>query len=120
MLPAKIQPIEDWAAPRSVKNLQQSLGFAEKHEERSAVLGLRRKASRTFSSSWASRTSIAALLTASPNFKVARLLTEQTKEDAKTALNWTEAARSAFATTLKHLLPWRLFWCISTQKSRRW
>jgi hypothetical protein len=37
--PAKIQPIEDWAAPRSVENFQQFLGFAEKSQERSAVLG---------------------------------------------------------------------------------
>jgi hypothetical protein len=58
MLPAKLQPIEDWAAPRSVKNLQQFLGFAEKL---SAVLGLRRKASRTFSSSWAAPRSVKSL-----------------------------------------------------------
>jgi hypothetical protein len=69
--PAKIQPIEDWAAPRSIKNLQQFLGFAEKHEEHSEVRGRCeplwlcrrqrysqsriepcREASRTFCSSW--------------------------------------------------------------------
>jgi hypothetical protein len=32
-----------------------------------------------------------------------------------TAFNWAEATRSALATS-KHLLPWRLFWCVSTQK----
>jgi hypothetical protein len=92
-LPAKIQPIDDWAEPRSVENVQQfssfgnlyrevagtvavnyGLGCAEKRRERSAVLelweplprgrryscsqlriGLRREASRTFCSSWASQ-----------------------------------------------------------------
>jgi hypothetical protein len=76
--PVKIQPIEDWAEPRSVENVQQfpsfanlyrevagkdtanrGLGCAEKRQEPSAVLGLRRKASRMFRSSRALRTSTA-------------------------------------------------------------
>jgi hypothetical protein len=88
MSPAMIQSIEDWAEPRSVENVQQfssfanlyrevagkdtanrGLGCVEKRQEPSTVLGLRRKASRTFSSSWASRTSIAILVTASPKWQ---------------------------------------------------
>jgi hypothetical protein len=97
------------AEPRSVENVQQfssfanlyrevagkdavnqGLGCAGKRQERSAVLGLRREASRMFSSSWASRTSIDGFS------NVARPLT------ALTAFNWAEAARSALVTS-KHL-----------------
>jgi hypothetical protein len=33
MLPAKIQPIEDWAEPRSVENVQQFSSFANLYQE---------------------------------------------------------------------------------------
>jgi hypothetical protein len=65
MSPAKIQSIENWAEPRSVENVEQfssfanlyrevagkdavnqGLGCAGKRQERSAVLGLRREASK--------------------------------------------------------------------------
>jgi hypothetical protein len=78
MSPIKAKSIQDWAEPRSVKNVQQFLGFANFY--------------RRFIDGFS---------------KVAKPLTELTKKDkegakAKTAFNWTEAAGNAFA-TLKRL-----------------
>jgi hypothetical protein len=87
--PAKIQPIEDWAEPRSVKNVLQFLSFASFY--------------RRFTDGFS---------------KVARPLMEQTKEDAKTALNWAEAARSALVTS-KHPITVTPILVHFTQKGRR-
>jgi hypothetical protein len=73
MSPIKVQSIQDWVAPRSVKNVQQFLGFANFY--------------RRFIDGFS---------------KVARPLTELTKKDAKAAFNWSETAGTAFA-TLKRL-----------------
>jgi hypothetical protein len=73
MSPIKVQSIQDWAEPRSVKNVQQFLGFANFY--------------RRFIDGFS---------------EVARPLTELTKKDAKAAFNWSETAGSAFA-TLKRL-----------------
>jgi hypothetical protein len=62
--PAKIQPIEDWAEPRSVENVQQFSSFANLYREvagkrcSQSRIGLRWEASRTFCSSWASPRSV--------------------------------------------------------------
>jgi hypothetical protein len=64
MSPAKIQPIEDWAEPRSVENAQQFSSFANLYREvagkrySQSRIGLRWEASRTFCSSWASPRSV--------------------------------------------------------------
>jgi hypothetical protein len=78
MSPIKVKSIQDWAEPRSVKKVQQFLGFANFY--------------RRFIDGFS---------------KVARPLTELTKKEkdasakAKSAFNWTEADGRAFA-TLKH------------------
>jgi hypothetical protein len=78
MSPKKVMTIQNWAEPRSVKNVQQFLGFANFY--------------RRFIDGFS---------------KVARPLTEMTKQDkdgakGKKAFSWTEAAQNAF-TTLKRL-----------------
>jgi hypothetical protein len=73
MSPIKVKSIKDWAEPRSVKNVQQFLGFANFY--------------RRFNDGFS---------------KVARPLTELTKQEAKKKFTWSEGAGSAF-TTLKRL-----------------
>jgi hypothetical protein len=74
MSPIKVKSIQDWAEPRSVKNVQQFLGFANFY--------------RRFIDGFS---------------KVARPLTELTKQDkagatskAKATFTWSEAAGNAF------------------------
>jgi hypothetical protein len=73
MSPIKVKSIPNWAEPRSVKNVQQFLGFGNFY--------------RRFMDGFS---------------KVARPLTELTKQQAKKTFTWSEAAGSAFA-TLKRL-----------------
>jgi hypothetical protein len=70
MSPIKVKSIQDWAEPRSVKNVQQFLGFANFY--------------RRFIDGFS---------------KVARPLMELTKQEAKKMFTWSEAAGSAFATS---------------------
>jgi hypothetical protein len=40
ILPAKIQPIEDWAEPRSVENVQQFSSFANLYREVAGIVAV--------------------------------------------------------------------------------